>query len=61
MSPPPDQVEHGITTPAEIGVALGMPATEAVKLMTRHQWRGGDVALLEAAAARLGLAVVHPT
>jgi hypothetical protein len=28
--------ERGITTPAEIGVAFGMPAAEAVKLMTRH-------------------------
>jgi hypothetical protein len=49
--------ERGLTTPAEIGVALGLPAAEAVKLMTRHQWREGDVALLEAAAARLGLSV----
>ena len=49
--------ERGITTPAEIGVAFGMPAAEAVKLMTRHQWREGDVARLEAAAARLGLSV----
>jgi len=45
----------GITTPAEIGVAFGMPAAEAVKLMNRHQRREGDVALLQAAAARLGL------
>jgi hypothetical protein len=49
--------DRGITTPAEIGVALGMPAAEAVKLMTRHQWREGDVARLEAAAARLGVQV----
>jgi len=45
----------GITTPAAIGVAVGMPAQEAAKLLTRHQWREGDVALLEAAAARLGV------
>jgi hypothetical protein len=32
-----------------------MPAVEATKLLTRHQWREGDVALLTAAAARLGL------
>jgi hypothetical protein len=32
-----------------------MPAAEATKLLTRHQWREGDVALLAAAAARLGL------
>jgi hypothetical protein len=47
--------ERGITTPAAIGEALGMPAAEATSLLTRHQWREGDVALLEAAAARLGL------
>jgi hypothetical protein len=52
--------DRGITTPAEIGAALGMPAAEAVKLMTRHQWREGDVALLEAAAARLGVQVPAP-
>ena len=46
--------DRGITDPAAIGAALGMPAGEATKLMTRHQWREGDVALLEAAAARLG-------
>jgi hypothetical protein len=47
--------DRGITEPAEIGEALGMPPTEATKLLTRHQWREGDVALLTAAAARLGL------
>ena len=46
-----------ITTPAAIGEALGMPADEATKLMARHRWREGDVALLQAAAARLGLKV----
>ena len=46
---------RGIMTPAEIGAALGMPAAEATSLMTRHQWREGDVARLEAAGARLGL------
>ena len=49
--------ERGITTAAGLGEALGMPASEASKLLTRHQWREGDVALLEAAAARLGLPV----
>jgi len=34
-----------------------MPAAEAIKLMTGKQWRAGDVALLEAAAMRLGLNV----
>ena len=49
--------DQGITTPAAIGVALGMPTAEATKLLTRHQWREGDVALLKAAAARLGVQV----
>ncbi len=47
--------ERGIADPAAIGAALGLPAGEATKLLTRHQWREGDVALLRAAAARLGL------
>jgi hypothetical protein len=47
--------DRGISTPAAISEALGMPAVEAVKLLTRHQWREGDVALLQAAAARLGV------
>jgi hypothetical protein len=49
--------ERGITTPAAIGEALGMPATEATKLLTRRQWREGDVEQLQAAAARLGVKV----
>ena len=49
--------ERGITTPAEIGGALGMPPAEATKLLRGHQWREGDVARLQAAAARLGLQV----
>ena len=49
--------DHDITTPAAIGEALGMPAAEATKLLTRHHWREGDVALLEAVAARLGLSI----
>ena len=47
--------ERGIAGPAAIGAALGLPAAEAAKLLTRHQWRPGDVALLTAAAARLGV------
>ena len=43
--------ERGITRPADIGEALGMTATEATSLMTRHQWREGDVARLQAVAA----------
>ncbi|MDO9714165.1 hypothetical protein, partial [Paracraurococcus lichenis] len=50
--------ERGIATPAAIGEALGMPAQEAVKLLNRRQWREGDVALLEAAAVRLGMPTV---
>src|SRR3954469_20456309 len=49
--------ERGITTPAAIGDALGMPAAEATKLLTHRQWREGDVARLQAAAARLGVQV----
>jgi hypothetical protein len=49
--------EGGITTPAAVGEALGMPPAEAVKLMTGRQWREGDVARLGAAAARLGVQV----
>ncbi len=49
--------DRGLTSPAEVGAALGMPATAAASLLTRHQWRDGDVALLEAAAARLGVQV----
>jgi hypothetical protein len=47
--------ERGITTPAEIGDALGMPAAEAHGLLTRRQWREGDIGRLQTAAARLGL------
>jgi hypothetical protein len=33
------------------------PATSAVRLLTRRQWREGDVAVLRAVADRLGLEV----
>jgi hypothetical protein len=49
--------DRDITTPAAIGLALGMPAAEATKLLRGHKWREADVALLEAAAARLGVQV----
>src|SRR5215210_2520571 len=49
--------DRGITTPDAIGEALGMPAAEATSLLTRRQWREGDVAWLQAAAARLGVQV----
>ena len=47
--------DRGITTPAAIGEALGMPSAEATSLLTRHRWREGDIALLQATAARLGV------
>jgi hypothetical protein len=49
--------DRAITTPAAISAALGMLPAEAFNLLTRRQWREGDVALLEAAAARLGVQV----
>ena len=52
--------ERGITTPAGIGAAIGMPAAEATALLSRKLRREGDVALLEAAAARLGVQVLEP-
>jgi hypothetical protein len=52
--------DRGITTPAAIGEVLGMSADEATSLLTRRQWREGDVARLEAAAARLGVRVPQP-
>ena len=47
--------DRGITTPAAVAEALGMPLAEANKLMTGKLWRAGDVDLLRAAAAQLGL------
>jgi hypothetical protein len=52
--------QRDITTLSAIGDALGMPAAEAVKLLRGQQWREGDVAALEAAAARLGVRVPAP-
>ncbi len=49
--------DRGLSSPAEVGAALGMPAAAAAGLMGRHQWREGDVALLRAAAARLEVKV----
>jgi hypothetical protein len=48
---------RGIVDPAAIGAILEMPALEAERLLKRYQWREGDVALLEAVAARLGVKV----
>lgn len=47
--------ERGITTPAEIGTALGLPAAEASMLLTRKHLRNGDLARLEAVAMQIGL------
>ena len=52
--------ERDITTPVAIGEALGMLPAEATKLLTGRQWREGTVALLQAAAARLGLQTPGP-
>jgi len=49
--------DRGITTPAAVGAATSLPATEAVRLLTRRQWREGEVAVLKAIADRLGLHV----
>jgi hypothetical protein len=49
--------DRGVTDPRAIGEALGMPALDATKLLTRHRWHEGDVELLEAIAARLGVQV----
>jgi hypothetical protein len=48
--------ERDLTTPTTIGAALDMPAGEALALLSRKQRREGDLALLEAIAARLGIA-----
>ena len=49
--------DQGLTTPAAIGAAVGLPPAEAQRLLTRRQWREGDVAALQAVAERLGLDV----
>ena len=48
--------ERGIADPAAIGAALGLPAPEAAKLLTRHQWRESNVALLRAVTRRRTIA-----
>jgi hypothetical protein len=49
--------DQSLTLPAAIGAAVGLPATEAVRLLTRRQWREGDLEALQADADRLGLVV----
>jgi hypothetical protein len=46
---------RGLVTPAAIGEALGRAAAKAQGLLTRRQWREGDVDRLRAAALWLGL------
>ena len=47
--------DRGITTPVEIGAALGLPAVEATTLLSRKHLREGDLERLKAAAALIGL------
>jgi len=47
--------DQGVTQPAEIGKAIGLPAAEAMRLLTRRQYREGDEAALKDVAERLGL------
>ena len=54
-----DLDDRGIT-PATLANALKMPLADLRALLTRKQWREGDVALLEAAATHLGLRVLGP-
>jgi hypothetical protein len=48
---------QGLAAPAAISAATGLPAAEAVRLLTRRQWREGDTAALKVIADRLGLDV----
>jgi len=48
---------QGLTTPPDIAQAVGLPTAEAQRLLTRRQWREGDMAALQAIAERLGLEV----
>jgi hypothetical protein len=49
--------DQDLAAPAAISAATGLPAAEVVRLLTRRQWREGDVAALKAIADRLGLDV----
>ncbi len=51
---------RGISTTEAIGAAFEMPPDEATALLGRDRWQQGDVALLEAAAARLGVQMPKP-
>jgi hypothetical protein len=52
--------ERGITTPAEIGSAVGMPPEDAVMLVKRELSPDVNVATLEAVAINLGLSLPLP-
>lgn len=47
--------EKGLTAPAEVGAALGLPSAEATMLLSRKNLREGDLARLKAAAVHIGL------
>ena len=48
---------RGIKDPERVGAVLGLPTRDADRLMRRGRWLDGDVALLQTAAARLGVQV----
>jgi hypothetical protein len=48
--------DRGVTQPAEVGAAVGLPTTEAVRLLNRRQYREGDIEALRRVADHLGLA-----
>ncbi|TDG29557.1 hypothetical protein [Paracraurococcus ruber] len=49
--------DQGITTPAQVSAATGLPPAETARLLSRRQWREGDVVALKSIAAHLGLEV----
>ncbi len=55
-----DLDNRGIGDLSEIAATLGLPAKDVEKLLIRRHWRKGDLALLEAAAARLGVLMPEP-
>ena len=48
---------QGLTTPPDVAQVVGLSPVDAVRLLTRRQWREGDVAALQAITAQLGLEV----
>jgi len=49
--------DQGLATPMAIGAATGLPSAEVVRLLTRRQWREGDVEALQPIADHLRLVV----